>query len=377
MSDQDYYRIGNINSVLKILDPDVKNRIIEEHLHYPKAYVEIIDTDDSSVTLASCVSYNITLNEGNLSDSFSCRLKQATTWNMRTTAYNDLLALDKRKRIKIYFGQDFSSTPKYEQIFTGVITENPEDYKFGDQNDIQIRGRSLGHLLEQYDGNYIDDNHNFTGTSKELIAYWLDQLGVTYLLIYEDYIDFEDEDVVYQDMLTGINTILTALGPKVEAFFTPKGVFIMRDVPDGVNGDVEFKYDSSNIFKLRRYTDYIDVTTVASVTGIDDDAVADDTATATRINKFGRNTKAISSGLIITAERAEQLAEDLLDMGIKYENRYELEVALNPYIWKSSLIKVDESTVSNIQDTLLRVSSLNHSYRAGANQITKIKGYDA
>jgi hypothetical protein len=377
MSDQDYYRVGSINSILKLIDADIKQRIIEEHLHYPKAYVEIVDTDSSVVTLASCSSYNITLNANNFTDYFSCTLKKAISWNPRTTAYNDLISVDKRKRIKIYSGQDFSSSPKYEQIFTGIITEVPEDYKFGQQENIQIRGSNFGHLLERYDGNYIDDNHNFTGTSKELISYWLDQLGVTYLLVYEDHIEFDDEEITYEDMLTGINVMLTALGPKVEAFFTPLGAFIMRDVPDGVDGDVEFEYDSSNILKLRRYTDDSDVTTIASVIGIDDDSVADETATVTRIDKFGRNTRTISSGFITTAERAEELAKDLLDMGIKYENRYEIDVALNPYIWKSSLIKIDEPSISNIQDTLVRVDSATHSYRAGARQRTKIRGHDA
>jgi hypothetical protein len=223
----------------------------------------------------------------------------------------------------------------------------------------------------------VDENTTFTGTSKELMTYWLDQLGVTYLLLYQDYIEFDEEEITYENMLTGVNVILTALGPKVEAFFTPLGAFIMRQIPDGTEGSVEFEYASSNILKLKRHAEAADVTTVASVTGIDDDAVADGTASESTINQYGRNTQTISSGLIATATRAEQLVEDLLDMGIKYQNRYEIDVNLNPYIWKSSLIKINETSVSNLQNKLVRVDSVIHSYRAGSQQTTKVKGYDA
>jgi len=152
---------------------------------------------------------------------------------------------------------------------------------------------------------------------------------------------------------------------------------IIRDVPDGVEGDVEFEYDSSNIFRLRRYTELTDITTVASVIGIDDDAVADGTATYQMLNQYGRNIKSISSGFILTSDRAEQLVDDMLDAGSKRQNRYELEVALNPYIWKSSLIKINDPTISLLEDKLIRVESTNHSYRAGSQQTTRVRGYDA
>ena len=376
MSDQDYYRIGSVHSILKLIDPDIKNRLLAEYLHYPKAYVEIIDTDDQSTTLASCSSYSVYFNAGNLSDSFSCTLQKAITWNPRTSTYKELLDVDRRKRINIYAGQSFADIPKYERIFTGIMDSNPENYYFGQQDIIQVRGSSLRQLLEYSEGGYLE-GINFTGSSKELIAHWLDQLGISYLLIYTDYVAFDDEEIVYDTVLTGISTILTALGPKVEAFFTPRGVFIMRDVPDGVEGDVEFEYSSSHIFRLRRYTELTDITTVASVIGIDDDAVADDTATYQMLNQYGRNIKTISSGFILTSDRAEQLVKDLLDMGSKRQNRYELEVALNPYIWKSSLIKINDLTISLLEDKLIRVESANHSYRAGSQQMTRIRGYDA
>lgn len=376
MSDQDYYRIDGINSVLKLIDPDIKNRIIAEYLHYPKAYAEIVDTDSEVTTLASCSNYSINLNTGNLVDSFSCTLQKAMTWNPRTSTYSNLLEVDKRKRVNLYYGQAFSGTPKYERVFTGVITNVPEDYGFGGDERIQLKGSSLRHLLERYEGGYLEDI-NFTGTSKELIAYWLDQLDVDYALVYTDYVEFDDEEIAYDTMLTGINTILTALGPRVEAFFSPMGVFIMRDVPDGVEGDVEFEYDASNIIKLRRYTDSDDVTTVASVIGADDDAVADGEATAAMINQYGRNIKTISSGFILTADRAEQLVKDMLDVGNKYQNRYEIQVSLNPYIWKSSVVKIDETSVSMIEEALVRVESASHYYRAGVQQTTRIRGHDA
>ena len=93
-------------------------------------------------------------------------------------------------------------------------------------------------------------------------------------------------------------------------------------------------------------------------------------------NKYGRNSQAISSGLITTSAVADQLIEDMLDEGKKYENEYEIEVALNPYIWTSSLVKIDEPSVTGISDNMVKVISANHNYRGGSQQVTKIKGYD-
>jgi hypothetical protein len=202
-------------------------------------------------------------------------------------------------------------------------------------------------------------------------------MGIMYVLDYEDYIEFDDEEIGYDNVLTGINTILNALGPRVIAFFSPAGVFIMRDIPDGTTGDVEFEYDSSNLRKVRRYTEGADVVTAASVIGIDDEAIADDQASATMISKYGKNLQTISSGFILTSDRAEQLVDDILDMGRKYENQYEATITLNPYIWKSSLIKLNDASVSSIVNTLVRLNFVSHMYRAGSSQVTLIRGYDA
>jgi hypothetical protein len=376
MTDQDYYRIDGISSVLRIIDPDIKNRILSEYLHYPKAYAEIVDVDSSVTTLASCQSYTAYVNSGNLSDSFNCTLRKGITWNPRTQDYNNLLSVDSRKRIHIYTGQSFSDVPKYEKIFTGVIKDNPESYAFGQEENIQLRGGSLRILLDQTDGAY-ENGANFTGTSKELIAYWMNEMGIMYVLDYEDYIEFDDEEIGYDNVLTGINTILNALGPRVIAFFSPAGVFIMRDIPDGTTGDVEFEYDSSNLRKVRRYTEGADVVTAASVIGIDDEAIADGQASVTMINKYGKNLQTISSGFVLTSDRAEQLVDDILDMGRKYENQYEATITLNPYIWKSSLIKLNDASVSSIVNTLVRLNFVSHMYRAGSSQVTLIRGYDA
>lgn len=376
MSDQDYYRIDGIGSILRLIDPDIKSRVISEYLHYPKAYVEIIDENGEATTLASCTNYGAYTDSGNISDSFNCALGKGITWNPRTMAYHNLLTVDNRKRIKIYAGQDFSGTPKYEHIFTGILTNNPESYAFGQQEIIQLRGTSLRTLLEKTDGSY-KEGINFTGTSKELIAYWLDDLGITYFLDYTDYVEYDDEDIAYDSVLTGINTILNALGPKVMAFFSPAGIFIMRQIPDGVEGDVEFTYDATNLRKIRRYTENADVTTAASVIGVDDDAIADDQAPITMIDKYGYNLKTISSGFITTSSRANQLVKDMLDIGVKYENQYEFTIPLNPYIWKTSLIKLNDTTISQIANTLVRVNFVSHMYRPGSTHVTLVRGYDA
>jgi hypothetical protein len=288
MSDQDYYRVGNLDSVFKLIDRDVKERIISEHLNRPKAYVEVIDIDSSTTTLGTCSNFNITLNRDSIVDRFNCTVQKAIVWNPRTEAYAGLLSSDKRKRLNIYFGQDFSSGIKYEQIFTGIISENPENYAFGQSDNIQLRGSGLGYLMEKYDGAYTTELE-FSGTSKELIEYYLDQLGITYILNYEDPILFVEEEIIYDTMLSGFNTVMGALGPKIEAFFTPKGVLIIRDKPEGITGDIEFEYDGSNILKLRRFTESDNVKTMASVVGIDDDSSASDEASATMINIYGRN----------------------------------------------------------------------------------------
>jgi hypothetical protein len=337
--------------------------------------VELIDTDDSATTLASCSNFNITLTKGNLVDRFSCTVRQGIVYNPRTEDYSDLLSIDKRKRINIYFGHDFSGTIRYERIFTGFMLENPEFYRFGQDDNIQIRGTGLGYLLDKSEGDYTYDL-TYTGTSKDLIEYWLDQLGITYVLTYTDNISYDDEEIVYDSMLSGINTILDALGPKVEAYFTPKGVFIMRDKSEAITPDIEFNYDSANILKLRRYTDIDKIITVASVVGDSDTSSATGEASSIMINKYGRNTQTISSGLITTSAVANQLVEDILDEGEKYQNEYEIEVAMNPYIWTNSLINIDEEDISNITDTMVRCHSINHGYRGGSQQMTRIRGYD-
>jgi hypothetical protein len=374
MSDQDYYRIGSLYSILKLIDRDLRDRIVSEYLHKPKAYVEIIDTDSSVTTLATCSNFNISLNKDNITDRFSCTVQRAIIWNPRTDAYVGLLTPDKRKRINIYFGQDFTSGIKYGQIFTGIISENPENYAFGQDDNIRLKGFGLGHLLEKYEGTY--EQTEFTGTGKELIEYYLDQLGVNYVLAYEDPILFTEEEIIYDTMLSGFNTLVAALGPKIETFFTPTGTLVMRDKPDGIQSDVEFTYSGSNIHKLKRFTESVKVKTVANVVGIDDDSSTSEEASASMINTYGRNVQTVSSGLIATSDQAEKIVKDILEEGGKYQNEYEIEVALNPYIWSNSLININESSVSRITDTLVKAHTVTHSYRAGQQQLTRIKGYD-
>jgi hypothetical protein len=370
-------RTGSLYSLIKIVDSDLKNRIIYEKIHRPKAYIQITDEDSNNTLLGTANSFNISLDNATFLDRFTVNVDRASVWNPRGSGYRDLLRPDRRKRIGIYFGQEFSDEITYEKIFTGIPESIPESYKYGTSNTISISGNGLGYLLSTQDGDYANDRdeNEFTGTSQELIEYWCAQAGITNILSYEDPISFTEEQINWFTSMTGMVVLVDVLGPKIDYFFTPQGVMVLRDTPDAVEDDIEFAYTESNILRLKMETENSDVITVADVQGNTDDASATGEASDLYIDKFGRNKQTISSTLIVTSTEANKLVEDILVVGRKREFHFEFDVPLNPYIWSGSLLSVEDDDLSDTEVTMVRAKTVDHQFRTGSTQITKVTGY--
>lgn len=363
----------NLPIELRLIHTELKNRIINEVLHKPKAYIEIIDTDSSIVTLATCTRFNISLDRDDIMGSFSCTIAKAQEWNPRNAAYLNLFDVDKRKRIKIYYGQNISGTITYVKIFTGIIIKKPETYSFGGSDYITLSGSSLGYLLHRLAGTYITST--FTGTSKTLLEYWLNSAGLDYSLSYADSIFMTQRDVSYSSALTGFQALKLILGPDKEAFFDSEGTLIYRDVPAFSAEEVEFAYNQANIISLNRSANITKIITRAEIIG---DVIAHSItkeASATMIEKYGRNSLSRNNGLIDTYAKAENLADAILSVGASHENVFDITTILNPYLTIGSLITILDSSLSDTVLTQVRTFQIEHSYEPGSSHQTKIKCY--
>jgi hypothetical protein len=352
---------------------ELKNRIINEVLHKPTAYIEVIDVDGSIVTLASCTRFNISLDRDDIMGSFSCTIAKAQDWNPRNAAYLNLFNVDKRKRIKIYYGQNISGTITYVKIFTGIITKKPETYSFGGSDYITLSGSNLGYLLSRLAGTYITPT--FTGTSKTLLEYWLNLAGLDYTLSYTDSIFMIQRDIAYSSALTGFHSLKLILGPDKEAFFDAEGLFTYRDTPSFSLNEVEFVYNQTNIIALNRSADTTKIVTKAEIVGDSSAHSVIKTASDTMITKYGVNSLSRNNGLIDSYEKAENLADAILDIGSSYENIFDITAVLNPYLTTGSFITVEDTALSATSLTQVRAFEIEHSYEPGSSHQTTIKCY--
>lgn len=366
-------RLYNLPVELRLIHTDLKNRVISESYQKPRAYVEIVDTDSSITTLATCMKFNIVQSRDDISGHFSCTIAKARDWNPRSSDYENLFNIDKRKRIRIYYGQNISGTNTYVKIFTGIITEKPETYSFGGSDYITLRGWSLGYLLHRLAGTYI--NPIFTGTSKTLLEYWFDQAGIDYSLSYTDSIFMTQRNISYVSALTGFYAFKLVLGPDKEAFFDSEGTFTYRDTPAFSTDEVEFAYTQSNVINLSRRADTPKITTVAEITGDTDSHSITKEASAAMIEKYGRNSLSRSNGLIDTYVKAENLADAILNMGTSYENVFDITTILNPYLTVGSFITAEDSSLSGTPSTQIRAFRIEHSYTSGMVHQTKMTCY--
>ncbi len=366
-------RLYNLPIELRLIHTKLKNRIIDEVLHNPRAYIEIIDIDSSTTILATCTRFNISLNRDDIMGSFSCTIAKAGDWNPRSTAYLNLFNIDKRKRIKIYYGQNISGTSTYVKIFTGIITKKPETYSFGGSDYITLSGLNLGYLLQRLAGTYTTPT--FTGTSKTLLKYWLDLAGLDYTLSYTDSIFMTQKTISYASALTGFQALKLVLGPDKEAFFDTEGNLIYRDIPAFSADEVEFAYNQSNILSLNRSADTTKITTRAEITGDSDAHSITKNASDATIEKYGVNSLSRNNGLIDTYAKAENLADAILDLGASYENVFNITTILNPYLVVGSFVTILDSSLSDTVLTQVRAIQIEHSYNPSSSHQTKIKCY--
>jgi len=358
---------------LKIVDPIFKNRILLDVLHKPTAYIQITDLNSDIYTLATCTSFSVTHDLNSVQEGFSCTIDAANIWNPRTTDYLNLLDIDIGKRIEIYYGQYLESGFQYIKIFTGILTENPESYSFGNSNEIRLSGKSLAYLLDRTDGSFT--TATYSGGSKQLVEYWLNQAGFTYFsLPYTDTITFTDQTISYESAMTGIHAIRNVLGPLYDTYVSQDGVFIIKNTPEFTSGNIEFEYTESNILSFELSEDSGNVTTVAIVTGNSDTASSTKEASSTLLGRYGENKLTRNSGLITTADQADQLASDMLEYGALFQNVINLKVHLNPYLTGSSIISIESPTLMSLSEQVVKVESVNHSYTFGGDHTTTIKG---
>lgn len=364
-------RLYNLPIELKTIYGGLKTLMLEGLHHKPAAYVEIVNADETTVTLATCTRFSVTHSRDEILEGFSCTIAKAREWNPRSDDYANLFAIDKRKRIRIFYGQNIGGTVYYVKIFTGIITKKPETYSFGGADRITLSGKSLGYLLQREQGTYV--NESFCGTSKELLEYWLGQAGLDYDLSYTDTISL-NQIVDYSTALTGFQAFKNILGPDKESFFDIDGKFIYRQIQAFDLLDTEFAYNESNIVNLNRSTNSEKVTTIAEITGSTAGNSITKSASDAMIEKYGRNSLSKNNNWITSYAQAENLADAILDFGKSYENIFDITTLLNPYLTIGSLITIEDS-LSNTSLTQVRAFSINHSYAAGQTHKTNLSCY--
>lgn len=357
----------------KVISKGYIDSVIGGIQYMPVAKVEIIDVDSTTYELSSCTSFNISLRRETPLAEFNIEIEQAIKWNPRTTDYVDLLFPDLRKRIKIYFGQVISGEVQYVLMMTGVMIKAPETYSHGSSDIIKIKGNNLGYLLLREVGTY--STSQFTGSSKTLVQYWCDQVGITYNLTYTDTIQVVDATIAYDNSLRGILDILEVLGPDVEAYFTPEGQFTMRDAPWWSLGLNEYNYDEDTIINLSKIHDPTKIVTKAEATGITANVSHTREPSEAVKNIYGVNKISVSSGLIRNLSQAQALTYDLLKHGVHFMDMASVMVQLNPYINIGSYLTIADSVVSNIPVSPLRVTKVEHKYRVNRVHETTMEGY--
>ena len=293
----------------------------------PVAKVEIVDTDSTVYELTSCREFSISLKRETPMAEFNMVLEKASVWNIRTAAYLDLLKPDIRKRIKIYFGQVISGSITYVQMFTGIPMSIPETYKYGDTDMLSISGRNLAQLLLRTAGTY--SSTQYTGTSKDLIEYWCDQVGVTYNLIYTESINMINQAIAYENSILG----------------------------------------------FQRFEDAGKVHTQAVVTGATSGASYTRNVSSSIIDIYGTNKITISSGLINTLAQAENLSYDLLKHGGRHMDMGEVKIQLNPYLNIGTLLTVKDADVSTTPIGPLKAASIIHTFRANSVHESIMRGF--
>lgn len=357
---------------LKLINSQLKQRVINDVLSRPSAYVEFFDIASNSIILAACASFSVTHSLSAIMEGFSCTLDLANVWNPRTTEYSGLFDIDINKRINIYYGQWIGGEIKYVRIFTGIPTERPESYSHTQSNRITLSGKSLAYLLSRIDGSF--STPNFTGWSKQLIEYWVDKSGIdTYQLTYTDTLPYEDRPIAYESALTGIHAARNLLGPLTDTYATTDGIFVMRDTPEFIQENVEFGYTDKNILDLSLSEDPDNVTTVASIVGDSPESSVTKFADQTLIDRYGENVLTKNNGLITSSGKANSLADDILAYGALHQNVINMKTMLNPYLVSASIIEV-QSDFASLPQKIVKLESVTHSYSYGSDHTSSIQG---
>ena len=370
----DFYRYYDIDMGVQIVISDLLSRITEESLQKPSAYIEIIDTDDTVISISTCTDFRVSTSIGDGYGEFNCTLKSGSSWNLLGAAEKLKMEPDLRRRVNIYYGQLIEGSYIYEQIFTGIPFFRPESYQHGSLDQIVLRGYSPCWILNRTDGAY--SSPNFTGTSKELIEYWLVKAGLSYYVDYTDIISMDDEPVSYTTMVAGIGSLVYAHGPRVQYWANFDGSFNVLSLPtlesEIYGSDIEYTED--NMKTINPDFDGGSVITNTVVTG-SGEISTELQASNDMILQYGINSDYVSSALIDSQSDADSIAADVLLFGKRYINNRTITMTLNPYLKVGQVLDVSDNVLSGISGDKILVESVAHVFRAGSIHESEIAGY--
>jgi len=368
----DTYRINNLDTVLNIVDPDLENRILSEIRQVPYAYMEVIDTDGTVIDITTCTEFRASHAIGDVYGSFNATITRSSSWNDLGSLEVLKTRPDLRRRVKFYVGQKFGSTYTSELIYIGIPIFRPESYKHGSSDSFSMRGYGLGYLMSKLDGEYSEDY--FTGTSKDLINYWMDVAGLEAFLEYTDGIDYSNELISFSNINSGISNIKTSLGPSVEYWNNFDGILYMKDTPTDDDEDSDFTLDSKNLFSFTLNEDGTKVITQARAVGYDEIEYTE-YGSASDISKYGLNTQTVISNYMTTTADLQAMTANILRYSKKYLYTFKATTLLNPYMRVGRVITINESSLAKMSSSKVYIESVKHTYKHGGANTTDISGF--
>jgi hypothetical protein len=371
----DFGRIDYLPFILGLVNVELSQKVTVGGLQKPAAYVEIIDTDSTVISISTCTEFKVTSGIGDIYGKFSCTLDKGSSWNLLGATEKLKLEPDLRRRVKIYYGQRLSTGFNYELVFEGIPMLKPESYRTGAEDKITIEGFNLCYILSKLDGVY--ETSNYTGNSLDLIEYWTNEASLTSYISYDDFIEYDEQSIDYDTMSSGIGVIANILGPSIEYWGSHDGTFFMKKISFDKNDTsniAEIEYTGATIEKLS-FTDKGDrIITSAAVYGYED-MLVEGSASQELIDRYGDELQTINSELIPSEAIANSLIEDILFYGLKERYGIKFEAILNPYLRAGQIISVTDDSLTYLNEQKVLVYKLSHSYKAGRYHKSSVTGY--
>jgi len=366
------YRINNLDTVLDIIDPDLENRALNEVRQVPYAYMEVVDTDGTVIDITTCTEFRVTHAIGDMYGSFNASIVRSSSWNELGSLEVLKTRPDIRRRVKLYVGQKIGSVYKSELIFIGIPIFRPESYQHGSSDRFSMRGYGLGYLMSKLDGEYSEDY--FSGTSQELINYWMGEAGLEAVLDYTDDILYDTELIAFTNINSGISNIKTSLGPSVEYWNNYDGLLYMKETPTDDAEESDFTLESKNLLSLSLNEDGTKVITQARAVGYEEIEYTE-YASSSDISKYGLNSQTVTSNVMTTTAALQAMTADILKYSKKFQHTFKAKVTLNPYMKVGRVVTINEDSLAKMSSSKVYIESVRHTYKQGDSNTTDISGF--